>query len=95
MALVQERGEVSVEDLTQRFATSEVTIRKDLALLETGGLLLRRYGGAVSLAQRNGGRTRPDNRFRYESMAIARAAANRTARSQPRHHRQWHHHPQP
>jgi len=47
--LVQERGEVSVDELTRRFATSEVTIRKDLALLETGGLLLRRYGGAVSL----------------------------------------------
>ncbi len=47
--LVQERGEISVDELTRRFATSEVTIRKDLALLETGGLLLRRYGGAVSL----------------------------------------------
>jgi DeoR/GlpR family transcriptional regulator of sugar metabolism len=45
--LVQERGEISVDELTRRFATSEVTIRKDLALLETGGLLLRRYGGAV------------------------------------------------
>jgi DeoR/GlpR family transcriptional regulator of sugar metabolism len=38
-----------VDELTRRFATSEVTIRKDLALLETGGLLLRRYGGAVAL----------------------------------------------
>ncbi|MCP9760639.1 DeoR family transcriptional regulator [Aquitalea sp. S1-19] len=49
VALVQERGEISVDELTQCFSTSEVTIRKDLALLETGGLLLRRYGGAVSL----------------------------------------------
>lgn len=30
-ALVQEQGEVSVEELTRRFDTSEVTIRKDLA----------------------------------------------------------------
>ena len=38
-----------MEDLSQRFATSEVTIRKDLAELERGGVLLRRYGGAISL----------------------------------------------
>lgn len=74
--LVQERGEVSVEELTQRFATSEVTIRKDLALLETGGLLLRRYGGAVSLPQRNGGE--PDvGQVSKRKQAIARAAAER------------------
>ena len=42
-------GEVSVDALAKHFATSEVTIRKDLAVLETGGLLLRRYGGAVPL----------------------------------------------
>ncbi|SON48136.1 DeoR/GlpR family DNA-binding transcription regulator [Vibrio tapetis] len=47
--LVEECGEVSVEQLSQQFETSEVTIRKDLASLETSGLLLRRYGGAVSL----------------------------------------------
>ena len=44
-------GEVSVEQLAQEFATSEVTIRKDLAALEKDGLLLRRYGGAVPLPQ--------------------------------------------
>lgn len=42
-------GEVSVDALSKRFSTSEVTIRKDLAALETSGLLLRRYGGAVAL----------------------------------------------
>lgn len=42
-------GEVSVDSLSKRFETSEVTIRKDLAALEKSGLLLRRYGGAVSL----------------------------------------------
>src|SRR5690606_33037141 len=35
----------------KRFATSEVTIRKDLAVLEMNGLRLRRYGGAVPLPQ--------------------------------------------
>ncbi len=43
------KGEVSVEALAQENHTSEVTIRKDLAALEVSGLLLRKYGGAVSL----------------------------------------------
>lgn len=51
LALLTEQGEVSVDALAKRFATSEVTIRKDLAALETNGLLLRRYGGAVPLPQ--------------------------------------------
>lgn len=51
LALLAEQGEVSVDALAKRFATSEVTIRKDLAALEANGLLLRRYGGAVPLPQ--------------------------------------------
>jgi len=47
--LVNEKGEVSVEELSVKFETSEVTIRKDLASLEKNGQLLRRYGGAISL----------------------------------------------
>ncbi|ANS86573.1 Galactitol utilization operon repressor [Vibrio scophthalmi] len=47
--LVNEKGEVSVEELSQKFETSEVTIRKDLASLEKNGQLLRRYGGAIAL----------------------------------------------
>jgi DeoR/GlpR family transcriptional regulator of sugar metabolism len=44
-------GEVSVEVLATHFVTSEVTIRKDLGALESNGLLLRRYGGAVLMPQ--------------------------------------------
>lgn len=47
--LVNEKGEVSVEELSIKFETSEVTIRKDLASLEKNGQLLRRYGGAIAL----------------------------------------------
>lgn len=47
--LVNEKGEVSVEELSSQFETSEVTIRKDLASLEKNGQLLRRYGGAIAL----------------------------------------------
>lgn len=46
---VNQLGEVSVDELSRLFETSEVTIRKDLASLEKNGQLLRRYGGAVSL----------------------------------------------
>ncbi|RYY73029.1 MAG: DeoR family transcriptional regulator [Gammaproteobacteria bacterium] len=45
--LLNASGEVSVDALAAQFVTSEVTIRKDLGALETNGLLLRRYGGAV------------------------------------------------
>ena len=48
---LNEQGEVSVDQLANRFETSEVTIRKDLAALEKSGLLLRRYGGAIPLPQ--------------------------------------------
>ena len=51
LALLAEQGEVSVDALAQHFATSEVTIRKDLAALEKNGLLLRRYGGAVPVPE--------------------------------------------
>ncbi len=47
--LVAEKGEVSVEALAATFATSEVTIRKDLTALEQSGQLLRRFGGAILL----------------------------------------------
>ena len=75
-ALVQERGEVSVDELTKRFSTSEVTIRKDLALLETGGLLLRRYGGAVSLPSEMVVEEDAEQ-VSKRKIAIARAAAER------------------
>ncbi|EDM56753.1 transcriptional regulator, DeoR family [Vibrio parahaemolyticus AQ3810] len=47
--MVNELGEVSVDELAQKFETSEVTIRKDLASLEKNGQLLRRYGGAIAI----------------------------------------------
>jgi DeoR/GlpR family transcriptional regulator of sugar metabolism len=42
-------GEVAVDDLAKFFSTSEVTIRKDLIELESNGLLLRKFGGAILL----------------------------------------------
>ena len=72
LALLAEQGEVSVDTLAKHFATSEVTIRKDLAALESHGLLLRRYGGAISMPQELIGE--PSQRVSVYKQAIARAA---------------------
>ncbi|WP_070884873.1 DeoR/GlpR family DNA-binding transcription regulator [Pseudomonas argentinensis] len=75
LALLAELGEVSVDALAKRFATSEVTIRKDLAALEANGLLLRRYGGAVPLPQEMMVESsQPVSRYK---QAIARAGVAR------------------
>ncbi len=76
VTLVQEQGEVSVDALAKHFATSEVTIRKDLAVLETGGLLLRRYGGAVPLPSEMVVEANPEQ-VSNRKLAIAWAAAER------------------
>lgn len=49
--LLDTQGEVSVDALAKHYSTSEVTIRKDLAELESNGLLMRRYGGAIAIPQ--------------------------------------------
>ncbi|GIU02731.1 DeoR/GlpR family DNA-binding transcription regulator [Shewanella algidipiscicola] len=73
IAILNEQGEVSVDELSLRFDTSEVTIRKDLAALEKTGLLLRRYGGAVAMpdevTQQFSAKVAPNK------LAIAAAAA--------------------
>ena len=44
---LQNKGRVHVPDLSRRFGISEVSIRNDLLLLESLGLLHRVHGGAV------------------------------------------------
>ena len=75
LAMLAEQGEVSVDELSKAFATSEVTIRKDLAALEKNGLLLRRYGGAVPVPQELiGDGSQPISQYK---QAIARAGVAR------------------
>lgn len=75
LTLLNEQGEVSVDELAKHFETSEVTIRKDLAALESHGLLLRRYGGAVTMPQELIGE--PGPRVSAIKQSIARAAVLR------------------
>ena len=49
--LLHTEGRVQVEQLVETFAVSEVSIRKDLAVLEERKLLVRVKGGAIALHQ--------------------------------------------
>ena len=47
MRQLKDQGHVSVNDLSEEFNVSTVTIRKDLQYLEDRNLLLRTHGGAI------------------------------------------------
>lgn len=47
LALLQDQGSVTIEELSSRFAVSEMTARRDLDRLEEKGLAERRHGGAM------------------------------------------------
>jgi len=69
-------GRVMVNELTERFGVSAVTIRKDLGALERRDLLLRVRGGAVSSGQTDEGAWAMRVRHaRAAKRAVARAAA--------------------
>jgi DeoR/GlpR family transcriptional regulator of sugar metabolism len=55
---VEEHGRARVTDLAERFDVSEVTIRKDLRVLEAEGRVVRAHGGALAP-----GRSRPERAF--------------------------------
>ncbi|SAK99286.1 DeoR family transcriptional regulator [Caballeronia fortuita] len=84
--LVRKRGEVSVDELSQAFDVSSVTIRSDLTYLEQQRYLLRSFGKARYLAQKPGddilvpasdGATR-----KASEMVLARFAAERIGDSE-------------
>ncbi|XOV79987.1 MAG: DeoR/GlpR family DNA-binding transcription regulator [Aestuariibacter sp.] len=70
--LLSEQGEISVEYFASHFDTSEVTVRKDLAILESNGLVLRKHGGAILMPQE---RLEVNGKVSKRKMAIARLAA--------------------
>lgn len=47
LKLLEQNEEVSIQDIVVRCNVSEITIRRDLSLLEKKGLLKRTHGGAV------------------------------------------------
>jgi DeoR/GlpR family transcriptional regulator of sugar metabolism len=78
--LIREHGAVRVGELADQFQVSEVTIRNDLARLETEGHLVRGHGGAIAISEPRRITTllRVDERATQnveEKRRIARAAA--------------------
>lgn len=69
IGIIQENGKVKVSELSQRYGISEVSIRKDLELLEAEGHLSRVHGGAVGL---NKLYVNMDLNERYKTNAIAK-----------------------
>ncbi len=49
LRLINQDGQVTVTDLSQRFGVSEVTIRNDLQLLAEQELIVRTHGGAIAV----------------------------------------------
>lgn len=78
LRIVNSRKQVAVTELTTRLSVSEVTVRKDLSLLEELGLLIRTRGGAMIAEDLD--RLRPLHERSSvglaEKDAIARAAAD-------------------
>lgn len=69
ISIIQENGRVKVSELSERYGISEVSIRKDLELLEAEGHLSRVHGGAVGL---NKLYVNMDLNERYRTNAIAK-----------------------
>ena len=69
ISIIQENGRIKVSELSERYGISEVSIRKDLELLEAEGHLSRVHGGAVGL---NKLYVNMDLNERYRTNAIAK-----------------------
>lgn len=80
LALVNEKGTISVTDLEKQLQVSTMTIRRDLDGLDKQGLLIRTHGGATSNDfYSNNPLTYDENREIHlaEKKAVAKAAANK------------------
>ncbi len=79
--LLLQHGKTTVEELTEAFATSPASIRRDLVRLETQGLVHRTHGGAMLAGQVyepfrfDASFQERESRFAREKQRIALAAA--------------------
>lgn len=53
LKIVEEQGEADVKELALKVETSEITIRRDLALMASDGLIFRTHGGAMKISLAN------------------------------------------
>ncbi len=74
--LVREREKVTVEELSERFGISLVTVRSDLNALAAAGAVLRTHGGALVLRESDEVPIAVKQKLRHaEKVRIATAAA--------------------
>jgi DeoR family transcriptional regulator, aga operon transcriptional repressor len=82
LRILLSHGKTSVEELTELFATSPASIRRDLVRLEERGLVHRTHGGAMLAGQTyepfrfDASYHERDGRFTSEKQRIALAAAD-------------------
>jgi DeoR family glycerol-3-phosphate regulon repressor len=80
LGLVNRNGFVSVSEIAESFAVSDMTIRRDLWTLENRGMLVRTHGGAVGVGRREVfDVAEPAFSSRRRQNAAAKAAIARTA----------------
>jgi DeoR family transcriptional regulator of aga operon len=82
LEIINREGRVVVKDLAHRFDTSHVTIRSDLEILHTQGLVHRTHGGALPLqvgALLDPSLREKEKLHRLEKQKIAEAAVNLVA----------------
>lgn len=75
--LVAAEGRVSVAGLADRFNITQETVRRDLATLESDGVVRRVHGGAVAAAKRSTGElslTSRQSQHHEQKLRIARKA---------------------
>ena len=85
MDLLQQQGSVSVAALAERLKVSEVTIRKDLTMLEEQHMLYRVHGSAILVNRYINDRSVAEKEKLYadEKHAIGVYAARRVRRRWP------------
>jgi DeoR family glycerol-3-phosphate regulon repressor len=80
LGLVDRNGFVSVSEIAESFAVSDMTIRRDLWALEDKGMLVRTHGGAVGVGRREVfDAAEPAFSSRRRQNAAAKAAIARRA----------------
>lgn len=80
LRLLESKGSVTVQELTEHFQASESTIRRDLTVLDKKGALVKVFGGAVQndkkLSTREEKVSLRQEQNREEKIRIARYAAS-------------------
>jgi DeoR family transcriptional regulator, fructose operon transcriptional repressor len=74
-AYVEDVGQVTVGELAERFGVSIDTVRRDLDHLSADGILIRTYGGAVSLSTVSRTDRAVDQRLTFQEQEKEKIAA--------------------